>query len=61
MFSGGIKLTFHDERSHLSFDSYCMTSENPLLVVLEGGWVREWLMYIPTSRNNNAYTMVHLQ
>lgn len=39
-----------------------MTSENPLLVVLEGAKMREGLRYIPKSRNNNGYsTMTYLQ
>lgn len=62
MFSGGQELICYDEPSHWGRDSYCMTSENPLLVVvLEGNWLREGLKYIPTSRNNGYSTMIHLQ
>lgn len=59
--SGDIPIESVRVASQLGRDLYCMTSENPLLVVLEGSKFREGLKYIPTGRNNGYNTMTYLQ
>lgn len=50
-----------DEYAHCSLFSHCMTSKNPLFIVLEGGgWAREGLRYIPTSNHNHRHIQLHL-